>query len=376
MPKLPAVFARGGTSKGLIFHRRDLPADRAAWDAIFLAAMGSPDPYGRQLDGLGGGVSSLSKVCIVGPATRSDADVDYTFAQVQIREAAISYLGNCGNMSAAIGPFAVDEGLVPPPPDGDALVRIHNTNTGKIIHARFGVRGGRSVTEGSLVIPGVAGQGAPVRLDFLDPGGAVTGCLLPGAGVAQPMNVPGLGLIDASLIDAANPVVFVDASALGLRGDESPERLDRDGVMMDRIEAIRRLGAVAMGIATNAEAAAGNTTIPYLALVAPAMPCIDLAGNPVGADAMDMTLRVIASGQPHRAAPLTVSLCAAVATMLDGSIPRRMLRGAPPATLRLATPSGVLQVDADVTRVGDVWHARRGSFFRTTRRLFEGFVHA
>ena len=169
---LPAVFMRGGTSRAVMFHQRDLP-DRADWDPVFLAAMGSPDPNGRQLNGMGGGISSLSKICVLSPRpSRADADIDYTFAQVQIREAAVDYRGNCGNMSSAVGPFAVDEGLVRP--NGDtAVVRIFNTNTGKIIRSTFRLVDGRAAVDGDLAIPGVAGTGAPVRLDFLSPGGSL-----------------------------------------------------------------------------------------------------------------------------------------------------------------------------------------------------------
>src|SRR4051794_35017754 len=153
---------RGGTSKALMLHARDLPASRAAWNSLFLAAMGSPDPYGRQLDGLGGGVSSLSKVCVIAPSERPDTDVDYTFAQVMIREAQVDYTGNCGNMSSAVGPFAIDEGLIQPSSPDTALVRIFNTNTGKAIHATFPVEANRARYDGDLVIPGVSGSGAPV----------------------------------------------------------------------------------------------------------------------------------------------------------------------------------------------------------------------
>src|SRR5437773_1683067 len=173
---VPAVFMRGGTSKAIMFHARDLPGDRVAWDRIFTAAMGSPDPNGRQLDGMGGGVSSLSKVCVLAPSQRADADIDYTFAQVLIKDARVDYSGNCGNMSSAVGPFAVDEGLVGASGDA-ATVRIHNTNTKKLIHATFPVEDGRTRSDGDLAIPGVPGTGAPVRLDFLEPGGATTGRL-------------------------------------------------------------------------------------------------------------------------------------------------------------------------------------------------------
>ena len=241
-----AAFIRGGTSKALVFHASDLPADRAQWDAIFLAAMGSPDRHGRQLDGMGGGVSSLSKVCVVAPSSVPDADVDYTFAQVQIRDARVDYSGNCGNMSSAIGPFCVDEGLVAPPPGSTtALVRIHNTNTRKLIHASFPVADGRSVERGDLAIPGVEGTGAPVRLDFISPGGASTGRLLPTGRVLDTLDVPGMGAVRASLVDAANACVFVAASDLGLAGTELPDALDADAGLLHRLGEIRLAASVA-----------------------------------------------------------------------------------------------------------------------------------
>ena len=226
--RIRAAFVRGGTSKGLVFRQEDLPEDRSAWDALFLRAMGSPDEYGRQLDGMGGGISSLSKVCVVGPPTHPDADVDYLFAQVQVDRASVDYGGNCGNMSSAIGPFAVDEGLVDAPADGPARVRIHNVNTGKLIAATFEVRGGRSVEAGDYAIKGVSGTGAPLRLDFLDPGGAATGSLLPTGRVVDTVDAGVSGPVDASFVDAANPCVFVRARDVGVRGTELPDQLEAD----------------------------------------------------------------------------------------------------------------------------------------------------
>src|ERR1700752_4668072 len=203
---LPAVFMRGGTSRAIMFHSRDLP-DRTEWDPIFLAAMGSPDPNGRQLNGMGGGISSLSKVCVLAPSDRADADVDYTFAQVQIREASVDYRSNCGNMSSAVGPFAVDEGIVRP--NGDTgVVRIFNTNTRKIIRSTFPLEDGRAATDGELAIPGVAGTGAPVRLAFLAARGARTGRLLPTGHVTDRLELGGGETIEVSLVDAANACVF------------------------------------------------------------------------------------------------------------------------------------------------------------------------
>jgi 2-methylaconitate cis-trans-isomerase PrpF len=190
---------RGGTSNAIVFHQRDLPADRAEWDAIFLAAMGSPDPNARQLDGMGGGISSLSKVCVVGPPTHPEADIDFTFAQVSVRDASVDYHSNCGNMSSAMGPFAVDESVVAASGD-EAHVVIHNTNTGKLIDAIFRLDDGRAAVDGPLEIPGVAGSGAPVRLEFRDPGGASTGKLLPSGQALDVLDVPGLGRVEASCL--------------------------------------------------------------------------------------------------------------------------------------------------------------------------------
>src|SRR5882672_11092633 len=220
--KLPAVFMRGGTSKAIIFHARDLPKSRAEWDAIFLSAIGSPDPSMRQLDGMGGGVSSLSKVCVIGPPTHPQADVDYTFAQVLIDKARVDYNSNCGNMSSAIGPFAVDEGLVAKPRGGEAVVRIHNTNTNKIIVSRFGMDGEEAAVSGDMALDGVAGTGAAIRLEFMEPGGAKTGKLLPTGKPADMLEVEGLGRVAASMIDAANPCVLVPAEAIGTTATELP----------------------------------------------------------------------------------------------------------------------------------------------------------
>jgi len=372
--RYPAVFARGGTSKALIFHRRDLPADTARWDAIFTSAMGAPDPYGRQLNGMGGGVSSLSKVCIVGPSSHPDADVDYTFAQVGVQRATVDYNGNCGNMASAIGPFAVDEGLVKAD-DGETTIRIFNTNTRKIIHATFQVRNGKARVDGDLAIPGVAGTGAPVRLDFLDPGGASTGRLLPGGLPSQRLVIAGIGDVEVSLVDAANACVFVDAATLGLAGTELPDQLEKQRDIMDRLMSIRCHAAVAMGLSDNAEEASGKPLVPLIAFVSPPADATTLTGERLPASAMDLTVRMISNGQPHRALPLTGSLCTAVAAGIEGTLVHRATRAERGDLLRLGMPSGVITVAAQVDRENGQWIARRGAFYRTTRRLFEGYVY-
>jgi len=373
--RYPAVFMRGGTSKGIVFHRRDLPADPADWDALFLSVMGSPDPNGRQLDGMGGGISSLSKICVVGPPTRPDADVDYTFAQVMIQESRVDYGGNCGNMSAAIGPFAIDEGLVTAPGD-EALVRIHNTNTGKVIHSRFPLRGGRFDARGELEIPGVAGAGAPIRLDFMEPGGATTGRLLPTGRPVDELEIPGLGSLRVSMVDAANACVFVAAADLGLTGTESPQALENMPQAMQALGLIRIHASVAMGIADDLEAARAKRVVPFVGFVAPPLDAVTLAGGSVLASQVDLTVRMLSSGQPHRALPLTASLCTAVAAAIEGSVPHAAARPGPAGALRIGMPSGILQVGAQVERRDGQWHAARGSFYRTARRLFDGQVYA
>jgi 2-methylaconitate cis-trans-isomerase PrpF len=373
--KLPAVFMRGGTSNAVVFNQKDLPQDRALWDEIFLAAIGSPDPNGRQLDGMGGGVSSLSKVCVVGPSTRPDADIDYTFAQVQVKEAKVDYGANCGNMSSAMGPFAIDEGMVKVS-GREALVRIHNTNTKKIIHALFSVDEGLAAVDGDLAIPGVSGTGSPVKLEFRDPGGATTGKLLPTGNVVDTLDVPGLGKIRASLVDAANATVWINAKDIGLTGTELPEQLDADAAVMQKLSAIRIAGSVAMGIAANAEEAAKKKSIPFIGFVSPVQDAKLLSGETISANDVDLTGRVISNGQTHRALPLTVSLCMAVASRLEGSVVNEVLRKGlqAEAPVRIGMPSGILTVAATVQQNGGVWHAEQGAFYRTQRRMFEGQV--
>ena len=373
--RIPAVFMRGGTSKAVMFHARDLPAEREAWAPIFRSAIGANDPSARQLDGMGGGVSSLSKVCVIGPPSRADADVDYTFAQIGVIDDTVDFAGNCGNMSSAIGPFAIDEGLVPAPADGQAVVRIHNTNTSKIIVARFGVENGEAAVDGPMALDGVAGTGAPIRLEFMAPGGARTGKLLPTGRAVDRLEVPGLGAIEASLVDAANPCVFVDARSLDRTGTEMPDAIERNRALQDRLEAIRRAASVAMGIAPDLDAAARIKSVPKVAMVAAPGPATTLSGATLVAGDMDIQVRMISVGQAHRAVPLTGALCLSVATRLPGTIPNTLARGlaADAAQIRIAHPSGTILVDAKVTG-GPTPTADYAAVYRTARRLFEGKV--
>ena len=373
--KLPAVFMRGGTSKAIVFHARDLPASRAEWEPIFLSVIGSPDPNMRQLNGMGGGVSSLSKVCVIGPPTHPGADVDFTFAQVLIDKARVDYNSNCGNMSSAIGPFAVDEGLVAKPRDGEAVVRIHNTNTKKIIVSRFGMDGEEAAVAGDMTLDGVAGTGAPIRLEFMEPGGAKTGKLLPTGKAADVLEVEGLGRVAVSMVDAANPCVFVPAEAIGATATERPTEIEGNAQLMAKLEAIRRAASVAMGIASDIEKA-GSLSVPFVAFVAPPVAMSVLSGRKLAPADMDIAVRMMSNGQAHRATPLTGALCLAVATRIPGSIPNEMARrladGA--SQIRIAHASGVIVVDARI-KGGAQPHAEYAAVYRTARRLFDGRVH-
>jgi len=374
LQSIPAVFMRGGTSRAVMFHARDLP-DRAEWDPIFLAAMGSPDPNGRQLNGMGGGISSLSKVCILAPSDRADADIDYTFAQVQIRDPHVDYRSNCGNMSSAVGPFAVDEGIVRPNGDS-AVVRIFNTNTRKIIRSTFPLEDGRAATDGDLAIPGVAGTGAPVRLDFLAPGGATTGRLLPTGKPTDRLDIPDIGSIEVSLVDAANACVFVRARDLGLTGRELPEQLERDPALLERLQSIRRQASIAMGVARDDAEARTVAAVPIIGFIAPPMDAPTLSGEPIAAAQVDLTARFLSNGQPHRALPLTASLCTAVSANIAGTVVAEALAPGAGAQVRIGMPSGILTVGAEVEqdKTGQ-WVAHSGAFYRTARRLFDGRIY-
>lgn len=372
--RIPCTFMRGGTSKALVFRREDLPPDQSEWPELFLAAMGSPDPNGRQLDGMGGGISSLSKVCVVGPPSRADADIDYSFFQVGIKDSLVDTSGNCGNMSSAMGPFAFDEGLATTVQDGMAAVRIHNTNTSKIILSRFPVEHGRAVVGGSQAIDGVAGTGAPVRLEFLDPGGAGTGRLLPAGGAAESeLTVPGIGPVRVTMVDAANPCVFVEAGSLGRTGTELPDSLDQDEECLAALEALRRLAAVAMGIAASEEEAARKPSIPKVAMVSSPTLHPTISGKVLAQAEHDIAVRMISMGTPHRAVPLTGALCLAVAVRTPGTLPNRIAH-VRDGSIRIGHPSGTLEVDAQVVERDGQPIAVHGAVYRTTRRLFEGSV--
>jgi probable AcnD-accessory protein PrpF len=265
--RIPAVYMRGGTSKGVFFLRDDLPADPAAREKLLLRVIGSPDRYGKQTDGMGGATSSTSKIVILSKSARPDSDVDYLFGQVAIDKPQIDWTGNCGNLSTAVGPFAISTGLVDAPPDGGAVVRIWQANIQKRIVAHVPMQAGEVQELGGFELDGVAFPAAEVRLEFLEP--AEGGVLFPTGRRLDTLDVPGVGPIEATLIDAGNPTIFVDAAKLGLKGTELQPDVNGDKKLLALAEAVRSHGAVAMGlIKTAAEATAQRPGTPKLAFVA------------------------------------------------------------------------------------------------------------
>lgn len=370
--RIPAAFIRGGTSKGVFFHARDLPGDQAARDRIFLDVLGSPDRYQRQLNGLGGGISSLSKAVVIAPSTHPDADIDYTFAQVAVDEPVVDYAATCGNLSSAVGPFAVDEGLIDAV-DGQTTIRVFNTNTRKIYHARFVVKDGEAVVTGDQAIPGVSGTGAPVALEYLNPGGSRSSGLLPTGAAVDTLSLPDGSEVQASLVDATNPVVFVRAADVGADATKPPEELDADRGLMERLEQIRRVAAVSFGMAETPETAALSN--PKIAIVAEPCDFRDISGDQHRAADVDICARAVSMGNTHRALPLTLSMCLATACKTPGTLPNQIAaNNGGDADVRLGNPSGIIVAGADVEMVGNAWTVHCCRVMRTQRRLMEGTV--
>ena len=342
-----AVFARGGTSNGICVLSRNLPpADK--WHSILPAAMGSPDPHMRQLNGLGGGISSTSKVCVISPSLRSDADVDYTFVQVGIADGRLDLAGNCGNMSSVIGPVAFDEGLVGSdavsPDKSTAVVRIFNTNTKKLIHSRFSVTVSdkpRYEHDGDFSIPGVPGTGSLISLNYLNPAGSLTASALPTKAPVNTLRLANNECIRASLVDVSNPAVMVDgAELLGTSTPPTPAEVDANDALKSRLEAIRRAGAAAMGLDPDVQ------SVPKLTMIwAPD----SLSG------AENLRCLVLSMGQPHRAIPVTIAMCVGAAARLKGTLPQKLMQGTTDdksdrdsASILIGHPSGRLRVGAIV----------------------------
>lgn len=371
---LRAVIMRGGTSRAVFFRSEELPDDPEIRNRVILSAFGSPDPYGRQTDGLGGATSLTSKAAIIGPG-ENGVDVTYTFGQVGIDKPLVDMRGNCGNISSAVGPYAIDEGLVSPE-DEITPVRFLNTNTSKVIVAHVPTRDGRFDPEGEYEIPGIPGTGSRIVLDYLDPGGAVTGKLLPTGRVRDVLEVPGLGPVEVSIVDAGNPLVFCRFESLGLTGDEDPGEIDADEGLLHRIESARAAAAVAAGLAQSPEEATRDVpSVPKMAMVTERKAYRQIDGRPRETGEIDLLAKMMSMGRVHRAYALTGGICTVVAAGIPGTLVHEAVAERESDTIRIGHPSGIFDVAAQVERDGDTWRVEKVSTARTARRLMEGTAY-
>lgn len=365
------AFMRGGSSRGGFFLADDLPAVAAERFAVLLACYGSPDD--RQIDGIGGADPLTSKAAVVGRSSRQDADVDYTFYQVGIDRPVVSSGGNCGNMLAAVGPFAILRGLVAAV-EPETTVRIHTTNTGQVITARIPVIDGLPACEGDCRIAGVPDSGATIRLDFGDCAGAVSGKLLPTGAARDAITLDGCSA-EVSLVDAATPFVFVRAADIGARGTELPEELRANALVMSRLEQVRGWAAVKLGlVARREDAEKASPNIPRVIMVAPPVTYAALTVGKVVEAEMDLCVRQLAMQRPHKALAVTGAVCTAVASAIPGSVVAECMTP-PQGDVRLGHPSGVLRVSARIGRDnGKAFAIERAEIERTARLIMDGTV--
>ena len=369
------TLMRGGTSKAVFFHENDLPVEEGLRDRIIRRVFGAPDP--REIDGLGGADPLTSKLAIIGPSTRKDCDVDYLFGQVNINEPMIDYVGNCGNISSAVGPFAIDEGLVKAvePLTG---VRIHQVNTGRVIIAHVPVKNNKAEVEGRHAILGVPGTGARIMLDFADSAGSITGKLLPTGNVTDILEIEGESPLEVSLVDAANPLVFLRASDLGLTGTESPKQIDSNPALLAKIEKIRSFAAQKIGLVDDwRKATKERPYLPFIALCAPPVSYIDwLTGNQVSADSIDLSIRLLFMQVMHKTYPVSGAVCTVAASMIPGTIVNQLSRPGviQRGYLRIGHPAGIMQPSGKVVREHGVMVLKEAAVDRTARCLMKGYA--
>ena len=374
--KIPAVLMRGGTSKGLFFRADSLPQNAEQCNRILLRAIGSPDPYGKQIDGIGGGTSSTSKIVIVGKSERQDADIDYLFGHVAIGDALIDYSGNCGNLTAAVAPFAIEEKLVPAT-EGITTVRIWQANIDKRIVAHVPVRNGQPVVEDEFRFDGVAFPGAEIKLEFLDPAGGSCGKLFPSGNKTDTLDIPEFGKLKVTLIDVGNPTVFVKAKDLGLSGHEMPEQINHNPELLRRFELIRAHAAVAMGLAeTPQQASAERPATPKIGFVAKPADYSSSAGKAIAKSDYDLAARIVSMGKLHHAYTGTGTIALAVAASVTGTVVAQTLGKAlsEGRELRFGQPSGITVMGAEVSGKGNDWQVAKVVMSRSARRLMEGFA--
>jgi 2-methylaconitate cis-trans-isomerase PrpF len=373
--RIPAVYMRGGTSKAVFFRESHLPTDPKIRDQVILAAFGSPDPNRRQIDGMGGSFSSASKVAIISPSEDPTYDVVYNFGQVSIDCPIVDYRGNCGNISSAVGPYAVDEGLVKVE-EPVTRVRIYQKNTKKLIESEVPVMDGHFNEEGDYTIAGIPGTGSKITLHFFNPGGSVTDRLFPTGNVMDILDVQGIGKINITVIDAANPVALVSAKDLGLTGREI-EEIDRSETLRNKLEAIRSRAAVLIGLASTPEEASQHSqAVPKIAFVTPPTDYRTVGGTVIGEHEADLVARMISMGALHRAFPVTGAIPTVGAAKIEGTIVHEMLgqEASEKEFIRLGHPGGIIEIGARVEKKNNSYEYSEAILGRTARRLMEGYV--
>jgi len=382
--KVPATYMRGGTSKGVFFRLQDLPKDAqvpgAARDAFLMRVIGSPDPYGKQTDGMGAATSSTSKTVILSKSTRPDHDIDYLFGQVSIDKPFIDWSGNCGNLSSAVGPFAISNGLIDPsriPRNGIATVRVWQANIGKTIIAHVPITNGVVQETGDFELDGVTFPAAEVQLEFMDPAAeeeGAGGSMFPTGNLIDDLEVPGVGTLKATMINAGIPTIFVDAAAVGCTGTELQDDINGDPEKLAMFEKIRAYGSLRMGLIKNLEEATKRQHTPKVAFVAKPADYVSSSGKPVAASDINVLVRALSMGKLHHAMMGTVAVSISAAAAIPGTTVNLAAGGGKRDAVRFGHPSGSLRVGAEAALIDGEWKVTKAIMSRSARVLMEGWV--
>ncbi|MFZ9677258.1 MAG: 2-methylaconitate cis-trans isomerase PrpF [Quisquiliibacterium sp.] len=382
--KVPATYIRGGTSKGVFFRLQDLPESARtpgkARDALLMRVIGSPDPYAKQIDGMGGATSSTSKTVIIAKSTRPDHDVDYLFGQVSIDSAFVDWSGNFGILSSAVGPFSIAGGLIDAsriPENGIATIRIWQANIGKTIIAHVPITNGQVQETGDFELDGVTFPAAEVQLEFMDPAAeedGAGGSMFPTGNLVDELDVPGIGVLKATMINAGIPTIFVEAEAIGYTGTELQEAINGDAKAMARFETIRAHGAVRMGLINHVDEAAKRQHTPKVAFVARPKDYVSSSGKPVAAADIDLLVRAMSMGKLHHAMMGTAAVAIATAAAIPGTLVNQAAGGGTRNAVRFGHPSGTLRVGAEASQENGEWVVKKAIMSRSARVLMEGFV--
>ena len=386
--KIPATYMRGGTSKGVFFRLQDLPVPAQvagpARDALLLRVIGSPDAYGKQIDGMGAATSSTSKTVILSKSSRPNHDVDYLFGQVSIDSAFVDWSGNCGNLSAAVGPYAISNGLVDAsrvPQNGIAVVRIWQANIGKTIVSHVPITNGQVQETGDFELDGVTFPAAEVQLEFIDPAAEedagdakAGGAMFPTGNLVDDLDVPGIGTLKVTMINAGIPTIFVNAEAIGYTGTELQDAVNSDPKALAKFESIRAHGAVRMGLIKHIEEATKRQHTPKVAYVAKPLDYISSSGKPVGAASIDVLVRAMSMGKLHHAMMGTAAVAIGTAAAIPGTLVNTAAGGGARNAVRFGHPSGTLRVGAEATEKDGEWIVMKAIMSRSARVLMEGWV--